>query len=126
MLDRGRMLDDGVLGGGPEDKAQALGLAGLVLRRLGQIDQVLAGFVERMPTPPVNHALRLVTAELVFAETPGHAAIDMAVRATKEAGAPRMAGLVNAVGRRISEAAPGTEGSDASLNMPPAFRAALA
>ncbi|MBY8974674.1 methyltransferase domain-containing protein [Rhodobacteraceae bacterium NNCM2] len=127
VLDKGMILDDGELGGRPEDRAQAHGLAALTLRRLGQIDDIIRRFADHPPKPPVNHALRLVTAELCFAGTPPHAAIDMAVRATKLSGAPRMAGLVNAVGRRISE-----QGAEivarqdaAALNLPAKLGAAL-
>lgn len=127
VLDKGEILEEGRLGGRPEDRAQALALAALTLRRFGQIDDIIRRFAEHAPKPPVNHLLRLVTAELCFAGTPPHAALDMAVRATKQAGAPRMAGLVNAVGRRIAE-----QGAEivarqdpAALALPGGLRAAL-
>ncbi|MEM7669131.1 MAG: transcription antitermination factor NusB [Pseudomonadota bacterium] len=125
VLDRGRMLDEGVLGGRPEERAQAVSLAQTVLRRMGEVDALLASFVEKRPKPPVNHALRMMIAEVVFADTPDHAAIDMAVRATKAAGAPRMAGLVNAVGRRLTRDGLPDMSGQTNANMPMQFRTAL-
>ncbi|MEM9098809.1 MAG: transcription antitermination factor NusB [Pseudomonadota bacterium] len=127
VLDRGAILDDQRLDLPPEARAQAQGLANLMLRRLGQIDDLLRRFVPKMPKPPVNHALRLVTAELCFAGTAPHAALDLAVRAVKQAGAPRMSGLVNAVGRRIAEqGAEIAAGQDApALAMPKRLRKRL-
>ncbi|MEM8792601.1 MAG: transcription antitermination factor NusB [Pseudomonadota bacterium] len=127
VLDRGAMLDDQRLDLPPAERAQAQGLAALVLRRLGQLDDLLSRFAERMPKPPVNHVLRLAAAELCFAGTPPHAALDLAVRAVREAGAPRMAGFVNAVGRRVAEQGAGiaAEQDAAALNMPAALRARL-
>ncbi|MEM9044587.1 MAG: transcription antitermination factor NusB [Pseudomonadota bacterium] len=103
VLDKGAMLDDQRLDLPPEERAQAQTLASVVLRRLGQIDDLVSRFVPKMPKPPVNHTLRLVAAELCFVGTPAHAALDLAVRAVKQAGAPKMSGLVNAVGRRMAE-----------------------
>ena len=128
VLDRGRMIENAGSGLAPEVRAQAEGLADLVLRRLGQLDDLLARFVTKKPGPPVDHALRLVAAELCFAGTPAHAALDMGVRAVKAAGAPRMAGLVNAVGRRIAEQGSAIAASQdaAHLSMPPDLAARLA
>ncbi|MEM7177310.1 MAG: transcription antitermination factor NusB [Pseudomonadota bacterium] len=127
VLDKGEILEEGRLGGRPEDRAQARTLAALVLRRLGQIDDIIRRFATHAPKPPVNHLLRLVTAELCFAATPPHAALDMAVRATKQAGAPRMTGLVNAVGRRIAEQGAGIVAAQdaAALALPGPLRAAI-
>lgn len=102
VLDRGRMLDEAGLEGTPAERAEAHGLADLALRRLGQIDAVLAQLLDRTPKPPVRHILRIMTAELVFADRAAHAAVDMAVRQVKQGKTARMAGLVNAVGRRIA------------------------
>lgn len=102
VLDRGAMADEAGLAGSPAERAEARGLADLALRRLGQIDELLQHFVQRMPPPPVNHILRLMAAELVFAGTAPHAAVDMGVRLVKGGGAGKLAGLVNAVGRRLA------------------------
>jgi 16S rRNA (cytosine967-C5)-methyltransferase len=108
VLDRGAMLDEaGLEGAGleasPAGRAEARGLADLTLRRLGQIDDALGRFVQRMPKPPVSHALRLMAAELMFGGTAPHAAVDMGVRLVKGArGAAKFSGMVNAVGRRLA------------------------
>jgi len=121
VLDGGGMLDEAGLAGDPAERAQAHGLAGLVLRRLGQIDDALGRFVRRRPKPPVSHILRLMAAELLFAGTAPHAAVDLAVRLVKrEPGAAKFAGMANAVGHRLAEAGAGiVAGQDAAaLDMP--------
>ena len=121
VLDRGAMLDEAGLPGSPAERAEARGLADLTLRRLGQIDDLLGRFVGRMPKPPVDHVLRLMAAELIFAGTAPHAAVDLGVRLVKRArGAAKLAGLVNAVGRRLAEqGAEIAAGQDAArLNTP--------
>ena len=99
------MLEDGPSGGatGPE-RAQALSLADLTLRRLGQIDDVLGQFVDRKPKGTGLQILRLMAAELLFEGTPAHAAVDLAVRLAQGGrGTARLSGLINAVGRRVAE-----------------------
>lgn len=120
VLDRGRMLEEAKFSGTPAERAEALGLADLTLRRLGQIDAVLTEMVPRPPPAPAIHALRLMAAELLFAGRAAHAAVDSAVRLTRGSKAARLSGLVNAVGRRLA-----TEGADmmarqdvAGLNAP--------
>ena len=121
VFERGAMLDDGPSGGatGPE-RAQALSLADLTLRRLGQIDDVLAHFVDRKPKGTGLQILRLMAAELLFEGTPPHAAVDLAVRLAQGGrGTARLSGLINAVGRRLAEqGAELTSGQDAGpMNM---------
>ena len=108
VLDRGGMIDEGGLRGSPAERAEAHGLADLTLRRLGQVDEALGRLIAKMPKPPVNHVLRLMAAELLFAGTAPHAAVDMGVRMVKAArgakgGAAKFSGMVNAVGRRLAE-----------------------
>lgn len=103
VFDYGAMLGDGAEGSGAE-RAEARGLAELVLRRLGQLDAVLAQFVERPPAGAGRQILRLMAAELLFGGTPPHAAVDMGVRlAGGDRKTARLKGLVNAVGRRLAE-----------------------
>jgi 16S rRNA (cytosine967-C5)-methyltransferase len=116
------MLNDAGLGGSPAERAEARGLADLTLRRLGQVDAALGRFIGKMPKPPVNHVLRLMAAELIFAGTAPHAAVDLGVRLVKPTrGAAKFSGLVNAVGRRLAEqGAEIVAGQDAArLNTPP-------
>ena len=89
---------------GPRDRAFAGRLVATVLRRLGEIDAALAACLDK-PLPrnaeTVRNALRLGAAQLLFLETPGHAAV-----ATSVALIPgrfgRLKGLTNAVLRRLS------------------------
>ena len=121
VLERGAMLEDARAGGTGAERAQARSLADLTLRRLGQIDAVLERFVERPPKGSARQILRLMAGELLFAGTPPHAAVDIAVRlARSDRGTGRLAGLINAVGRRLAkEGAAIVAGQDAPrLNTP--------
>lgn len=102
VLDRKRIPDDGPMHLPAAERAQARTLADTVFRRLGTLDTVLSELVERAPRPPVIHVLRLMAAELLLTGTAPHAAVDLAVRQLKAGSAPRMAGLANAVGRRLA------------------------
>ncbi len=92
----------------PRDRAFARLLAATTFRRLGQIDGVLATCLERPLKPArarIVDILRLGVAQILFLETPPHAAVDTAVRLARrdpEAAGRRLAGLVNAVLRRIA------------------------
>ncbi len=91
----------------PRDRAFARAIAATCLRRLGQIDALLAARLER-PLPSAAHFIRTLLrcsiGELVFLGTAPHATISTAVGLVKEhdKGFPYK-GLVNAVLRRISE-----------------------
>lgn len=77
----------------------------MTLRRLGQIDTLIARRLERPLTEklaPVEDVLRLGMAQLLFLDTPAYAAIDTAVALTRALGFEPQAGLVNAVLRRIN------------------------
>jgi len=104
------------------DRAFARLLAATVLRRLGQIDAVLAACLER-PLPAEaaeRNLLRLGVAQLLFLATPPHAAVDSAMRLVPPAS--RYRGLVNAVLRRISRDGAGLlAGQDAALLNTPAW-----
>jgi len=89
----------------PRDRAFVRLLIATTLRRLGQIDAVLAACIDR--AVPARHAivrdiLRLGCAQLLFLKTPAHAAVDTAVRLTAERGRGAYKGLVNAVLRRVA------------------------
>jgi 16S rRNA (cytosine967-C5)-methyltransferase len=84
------------------DRAAAHRIAAAVLRRLGSLDAVLEPYLRRPPAAPALRALRIGAAELLLLGTPPHAAVASAV-----ALAPKpLAGLVNAVLRRIAAAGP--------------------
>ncbi|WP_316861887.1 transcription antitermination factor NusB [uncultured Cohaesibacter sp.] len=101
------------------DRAFAKRIAITVLQHLGEIDQLLARFMERgMPkkSGPLRNILRIGTAELLFLNTPPHAVVDCAVSHfrtwRKYAG---FKGLTNAVLRRIA-----SEGEKELLTIDPA------
>jgi 16S rRNA (cytosine967-C5)-methyltransferase len=100
------------------DRAAGHRIAASVLRRLGSLDAVLEPFLSRAPPAPAQRALRIGAAELLLLGTPAHAAVASAV-----ALAPRpLAGLVNAVLRRVAAAGPeALEGLDAERLDTPAW-----
>lgn len=100
-IDRRRPLPEGSLGNlAPADEAFARRLARTAIRRVGDIDHLIAQLMER-PLPEsssrTRNALRIGVCELEFMETADHAATDEAVRLAD----PRHTGLVNAVLRNL-------------------------
>jgi 16S rRNA (cytosine967-C5)-methyltransferase len=102
------------------DRAFARLLVTTTLRRLGQIDAVLDAFLRSRPKAiRVRNLLRLGAAQLLFLDTPAHAAVAEAVALA--AGQHAFAkGLVNAVLRRLApEGKAHLEDQDAArLNTP--------
>ena len=114
ILDRGRTLD-GVLASNPQprdarDRAFARNLVATALRRLGQIDAILNSCLER-PLPDsaaaARNALRLGVCQILFLDTPAHAAVNTSVDLAARRGPERFARLVNAVLRRVASEAEG-------------------
>jgi 16S rRNA (cytosine967-C5)-methyltransferase len=104
----------------PRDRAFARLLSATVLRRQGQIDAVLDGFLRHRPREAsVLDILRLGAAQLLFLATPAHAAVAESV-ALAAARFRHETGLVNAVLRRVArEGAAVVEGQDAArVNTP--------
>jgi 16S rRNA (cytosine967-C5)-methyltransferase len=93
----------GLAGLGARDRAYARLLITTVLRRLGQIDAALGGFLREVPKEVrVRNILRLGAAQLLFLDTPAHAAVGETVAlATGRQTFAR--GLANAVLRRLAE-----------------------
>jgi len=89
----------------PRDRAFARLLCATVLRRLGQIDALIDGCLNRPGKrgfADVRDLLRLGTAQLVFLGTPAHAAVSTTLLLAQ---GPRLAGykgLLNAVLRRLA------------------------
>jgi 16S rRNA (cytosine967-C5)-methyltransferase len=116
VLRRKRPLDDaiednGEMSGLPaRDRAFARLLVATVLRRLGQIDALVAHCLNT-PLPPraamVHDMLRLGIAQLLFLRTPPHAAVATTVDLAELRGFISHKGLVNAVLRRLSQEGPG-------------------
>ena len=112
VLRRRRPLDDaieenGEMAGLPaRDRAFARLLVAMVLRRLGQIDALIAHCLNT-PLPPraamAHDMLRLGIAQLMFLRTPPHAAVATSVDLAEVRGFISHKGLVNAVLRRLSQ-----------------------
>lgn len=85
----------------PRDRAFVRMLVATTLRRLGQIDAVIKPRLKHAPKEPrTRHTLRMGVAQLLFMDTPAHAAVGQSVELVSGTG-PQ--GLVNAVLRRIAE-----------------------
>ena len=111
VLDDGRPLDEALARNPHLDKLEARDrafarlLLATMLRRLGQIDAALDACLDRPIRAKdivLRHILRLGAVQLLFLETPPHAAVSTALDLAK---GPRLAGqrgLLNAVLRRLS------------------------
>ncbi len=108
----------------PRDRGLARLIATTVLRRLGQLEALLNSYLEK-PLPKKQGALWPIllsgAAQLLFLETPPHAAVGLAVdQARRDRHAARYDKLVNALLRRVSrEGRAVIEQQDAvALNVP--------
>ncbi|NPD69522.1 rRNA cytosine-C5-methylase [Lichenicola cladoniae] len=86
------------------DRAAAHRLAATVLRRMGTLEAVLEPFLAKAPPPRVKLALMMGAAQLLFLETPPHAAVGTVVSLMRERSLAPFAGLVNAVLRKVAGA----------------------
>ena len=105
------------------DRAFARLLVATVLRRLGQIDALIAHCLEKpLPTRAAvtQDLLRMGLAQLLFLRTPPHAAVATTVDLAEARGFLSYKGLVNAVLRRLSQegAALVTNQDESRLNVP--------
>ncbi|MEQ9519265.1 MAG: transcription antitermination factor NusB [Parvibaculum sp.] len=113
VLETGSTLDDALvkelgrpeLKNHPSDKALVRAIATIVLRRLGQIDDILARMLDKPLTdkaPVATALLRIGVAELLFLGSAHHAAVNCAVTlAAGDKFARGFKGLINAVLRRV-------------------------
>ncbi len=129
VLRRKRPLDDAIEDHAAmaelsvRDRAFARLLVATVLRRLGQIDALIAGCLNTPLAPRaaiIHDILRLGIAQLLFLRTPPHAAVATSVDLAHVRGFLSHKGLVNAVLRRLCLEGPGrVENQDAArLNTP--------
>ena len=91
------------------DRAFTRHLVTTILRRLGQVDAVLAHCMERPArgrARSVVPLLRLGIGQILFLRTPSHAAVDTSVRLARQRGLDVYASLVNAVLRRVDREGP--------------------
>lgn len=107
----------------PRDRAFVRMLVATVLRRLGQIDDLIMKAVTNGQDPrpdALKHTLRLGIAQILFMDVPDHAAVDTSVRLAERLGLSRQKGFVNALLRRMT--AEGKEWQkrqdEARLNVP--------
>lgn len=125
VLDRHRsltdVLDEGLAGTtNPADRAFARLMAATVLRRLGEIDALLAQRLDRplsRKARPVQHILRLGTAQIAFLGTATHAVVNCGVEQAK-ACPGRYDKLVNAILRKIAPVDADTGPEDPAINVP--------
>lgn len=88
----------------PSDRARAQRLALMVLRHVEQSDKVLAPHLRKSPPRMVQNVLRLALCEMALDGAAAHGVVNAAVemvRRGRKTG--HMAGLVNAVLRKLSE-----------------------
>ena len=91
------------------DRAHARLMVLTVLRRLGQIDVLLNRYLKRTPTGKGRGALtlmRLGAAQMMFLETPPHAAVSTALAVADKRRMAGFKGLINAVLRKLAGALP--------------------
>ena len=90
----------------PRDRALARLIAGTVLRHAGELKALLTSYLEKPPPEPSGKLWPILlagAAQLLFLETPPHAAVGLAVeQARLDPRAKRYDRLVNAVLRRVS------------------------
>lgn len=90
----------------PQQRGSCLHLALTTLRHLGSIDALIARRMTREPKGAqraVLHLLRLGVCELLWLNTPAYAAVNSYVELTKKLEFRTLAGMVNAILKRISE-----------------------
>jgi 16S rRNA (cytosine967-C5)-methyltransferase len=112
VLDEGHALDAAVAKHlnmsalPPRDRALARLIAATVVRRVGELEAVLSGFLEKPLPKRQGHLWPILlagAAQLLFLATPPHAAVGLAVdQARADRGARRYDKLVNALLRRVS------------------------
>jgi 16S rRNA (cytosine967-C5)-methyltransferase len=110
ILRRRLSLDDALRLDGiadSRDRAFARQIVATTLRRKGQIDDLLARCLEKLPPAPVEDLLRVAVAQLLFLDVKPHAAVDSAVELAKTLGFAPLGKLVNAVLRRLATEGPG-------------------
>lgn len=91
-----------------QDRAFCRMIVSSVLRRLGQIDDLIAK-AEARPgsTPPIlQHILRMGVVQIMFMAVPDHAAVDTSVKLAIDAKMERQKGFVNGVLRTITRSGP--------------------
>ena len=89
---------------GMRDRAFTRMLVTTTIRRLGQIDDLIAFAQERpdaLKSDVVRNILRLGITQIFFMNVPDHASVDTCVRLCAEKGMNRQTGFINAILRRL-------------------------
>lgn len=111
ILDRKQPLDVTLENSGTfsalsvRDRAFARMLVSTTLRRLGQIDDLIARAQDRpesLKMPAVRNILRLGITQLFFMDVPDHASVDTSVRLAEAVGVERQKGFINAILREMT------------------------
>lgn len=91
-----------------QDKAFVRMMVATVLRRLGQIDDLIAQAQDRetTKTPTLQNILRFGVVQIMFMAVADHAAVDTSVRLAEEHGHTRQKGFVNGLLRTIVRSGP--------------------
>ncbi len=91
----------------PAERARAQRLALSVLRHMGRADALLKPLLRKPPPPAVLNVLRLATVEMMEDGAAAYGAVNAAVANLRRGQKTRhMAGLANAVLRKVAETAP--------------------
>ncbi|EUK19315.1 RsmB/NOP family class I SAM-dependent RNA methyltransferase [Commensalibacter papalotli (ex Servin-Garciduenas et al. 2014)] len=85
------------------DKAAAYRLIVCCLRQKGVLEAIIEPLLRRAPPQKVLWILLLGVAQIIFLETPRHAAINTTVNLTRKNGFSGFTGLVNAVLRKVAD-----------------------
>lgn len=105
----------------PRDRALARLLAATVLRRLPELDAMIAPLLNkplRGQARIVQNLLRLGAAQFVFLDTPAHAVVSTTVAAAQSSGQRAYKGLINAVLRRLTSETITPAANPAKMNVP--------
>ena len=107
ILEEGRLLHEAMAGGTlkglePADRARAQRLALDVLRGMERADRLLGEHLRKTPPPPILAVLRLGTTELAQGAAAHGVVNDMVTLAREDRRHERLAGLVNAVLRKVA------------------------
>lgn len=89
----------------PRDRRQCRRLISLTLRHHGEARALLQQHLARLPSgrnTPASHILMMASAEMIWGEGEAHAVVDQSVRLAKASGFGHLAGLTNAVLRKIA------------------------
>lgn len=97
-------IKDAVRGLSAQDTAFTAALCYGTLEHLYYLDYIIDGFVKGRQKPVVRNLLRIGCCELLFLDTPSHAAIFETVSLCRAMGMNGLTGFVNAVLRRVDQA----------------------